>query len=337
MSKMNKAKTCKSCQEAILEDTDLLTCSVCKHFFHFYCVGQSENKFRLLTRTQIKNLKCNACYSVKESDLKENPEKNQSEENEKHKQVPSSEEKVKSEMLEMMMEIKTENAKLKDFIKKEFENYEKTLSFHGESIQEMSSTLKQLSSEYKNLQKDHDLVREENKQLKSEVNQLKIQITDLQQYSRRLNLEISNLPETETEDIKDVVSKVFSSLQLDLIKNVSTCHRVPSSKKDKPKPIIVQFDTKANRDLCLKTAKAKHLNTTDVNPKFVKNPIYLNEHLTPELKKIFYYCRKFKTENHMKFCWIKDGKIFLRQNESSRVYRIVSTDDLLNVTNVPTQ
>ena len=160
---------------------------------------------------------------------------------------------------------------------------------------------------------------------------IKTEIAELQQYSRINNLEISNLPETENENITEVLTSVFKCLNVNVLDKISVAHRVPTLNKSKPKPIIVQFVSRESKDMCLKAAKTKKITASQVDARNKNMPVYLNEHLIPSLKELFFHCRKFKNENNFKFAWVKNGKIFIRKNENSRVIRIVNVDDLLNV------
>ena len=78
----------------------------------------------------------------------------------------------------------------------------------------------------------------------------------MKQYSRRTNLEISNLSEKENEDLKEVLTKIQQVSNSDFVADIAIAHRIPTYNKDKPKPIIVQFKSKESRDKNLKILKA---------------------------------------------------------------------------------
>ena len=52
------------------------------------------------------------------------------------------------------------------------------------------------------------------------------------------------------------------------------------------------------------------------------------EHLTPRLQGVLYEANKFKTQFHFKYCWAKNGAIYLRKSDESRAIRIKDVSDL---------
>ena len=134
--------------------------------------------------------------------------------------------------------------------------------------------------------------------------------------------------ESESENLTSILSKIDDLSGTDIIENLVVAHRVPSFKKDKPKPIIIQVKSGLIRNNILKKLKQRKLMASEINNRFTVMPIFANEHLCPENKTLFFHARKFKTENNFKFCWSRDGKIFLRKDESSAIIRIKSLEDL---------
>lgn len=168
--------------------------------------------------------------------------------------------------------------------------------------------------------------------LRNEIDYLKDEVLQLQQYSRRKNIEISELPELEGEDVNKTVCDIFKVFDREFdTDGISIAHRVPSARKDKPKAIIVQFKTKQQRDKCLRLAKEKRLLSSDISSRFPGSPLYINEHLAPAMKKLFFNCRVFKREKDFKYCWVKEGKIYLRKTDNARVFRVTSIRDLVNI------
>lgn len=337
---MATPEKCLKCHEIFLEDSDSLTCTKqCKGKFHYYCVGFSEKSFRKTRQTKEKltNWACIQCLT--ESEPTKNVNKDNSDANISSEasaalntaitsDLPLS---IQSVITDLFQDLKQESMLLREFINKKFADYEKSLQFNMELSENVSKSVKELNLQLQTTVSKQNSLEKENELLKSEMHQLKTDLVELQQYSRRMNVEITDYPEAEKENLNHVFSSFCTCLDLKLENNVSVIHRIPTSNKDKPRPIIIQFDNKPNRDLFLKAARIKKLTANDLNSRFVNNPIFVSEHLTKELKKVFYHSRQFKTQNNFKYCWVRDGKIFLRQNESSKVHRIVSTVDLLNV------
>lgn len=322
---------CGACAEAINEQ-DKIQCITCKGNYHFYCGGFSEKAFRI-TEGRRNRWKCIKCQDTVQQASSTNPNSKTSAacatitnpEQDSSKQVSD------MDILDIVAKFEKDSSDLKLFITEQFSDYTKNLEYHNSIVTDLKETIKDLKNEVQDVKKEAILIKTENTVLKNEIENLKSEITELQQYSRRSNLEISGLPEIENENINETVDKVLSSLDVSKPHNIIVSHRVPTSRKDRHKSIIVQFATKNQRDVCITAAKTKHLLASDINTRFDTSPIYVNEHLAPAVKKLLFQSKVFKKDNNFKFCWVKEGKVFLRKNENSRVYRIRKDTDLKEI------
>lgn len=111
--------------------------------------------------------------------------------------------------------------------------------------------------------------------------------------------------------------------------NIESCHRVPTRHPDKSN-IVVQFRSSAKRDVALQKAKKMRLTNEDLGLDD-STVIYVNEHLTPQNKRLLGAAVAGKKEVAWKFVWTKNGAILARRNENSRTVRIHSEADLLKM------
>lgn len=227
---------------------------------------------------------------------------------------------------------------LKAFMSSKFDELCSSIEFNSSIIQDLKTQMKELQNLNESLKMSNANLIQENSKIKSELKELKNDIVELKQYSRRLkqysrrsNFEITNFPEPESsnENIIDVITKLEEATDLKIIENLVVAHRVPRFNADKPKPIIVQVKSSDIRDILLKKLRSLKLTASKINPRFTDTPVFFNEHLTLELKKLFFHARKYKTDQEFKFCWVRSGKIFLRKNESSTILRVKSLEDLI--------
>lgn len=63
-----------------------------------------------------------------------------------------------------------------------------------------------------------------------------------------------------------------------------------------------------------------------INSDSAKNNIYINENLTKRNKKLFKKARDLKRNGDVKYAWCKNGKIFIRKTDDSKV--IVFNDNV---------
>ena len=57
------------------------------------------------------------------------------------------------------------------------------------------------------------------------------------------------------------------------------------------------------------------------------------DHLTPRLQELLYESNRYKRDNNFKFCWAKNGVVYLRKSETSAVVRLKSITDLQEISN----
>ena len=60
--------------------------------------------------------------------------------------------------------------------------------------------------------------------------------------------------------------------------------------------------------------------------------VYVNEHLSPGNRKLFAMASQKKSELNYKFLWTKNGTVLVRKDETARVLKIESADDIARMT-----
>ncbi|XP_075534936.1 uncharacterized protein LOC142570436 [Dermacentor variabilis] len=166
--------------------------------------------------------------------------------------------------------------------------------------------------------------------LRKSLGDLKKDLVELKQYSRRNNIELKGVPETENENLNDTVQKVAKCLKLDLsASDIDIAHRVPVKGSGLPN-IIMKFNSRCARDKFFKAAKKNRLNTKMIG--FEDNdPIFVNDHLCPENKILLGKTIHLKKEKGWKFAWVSNGKILARKADNSKVVHVTCEDDLSKI------
>ena len=185
---------------------------------------------------------------------------------------------------------------------------------------------------------------EEIQRLNTQSTSLEVQGTNeskkvdaLEQYGRRLNLEIAGVPVKDGENTNDIVVKVAKLANVEITKDqISTSHRLAAKPKrnaidqaaQSTHPIIINFiSTDIRRRLyanCqnLRNANLKHFSTDSTNH------FYINENLTRYRKKLFWNVKAKAKSHQFKYYWTSNGNIFVKKSEESQPLLIKSNKDL---------
>ena len=168
-------------------------------------------------------------------------------------------------------------------------------------------------------------------------------IDALEAYSYQFNVKIVGMPtatehHSETSDQTVALClKLFEALGVDdvSINDIDIAHRIPSrSPSNRPNAIVCKFTRRLAKGKVmaarrrLENLEASQLGFPD---DFDISHINLHDHLTPRLQKLLFESKKYKNANNFKFCWSKNGAIFLRKTETSTIVKLTSLDDLENL------
>lgn len=160
-------------------------------------------------------------------------------------------------------------------------------------------------------------------------------IKDLAIISRNSIVELRNIPVKEKEsaiDLIKTVSTVGSCIGVEISQcDIRDSYRIPS-KRGTPKTIVVDFTSVHKKDsflLATKTFNKSKPHDGKLNTKLLgiageQLPIYVAEYLPPTMKKLFFLARQFAMRNGFQYCWLVNGKLFLRKENGSELFRILS-------------
>lgn len=194
-------------------------------------------------------------------------------------------------------------------------------------VVEMRKSLEMFNSLYEKMKQDQEALAKDNKALKKENEQLAKRIADSEQYSRVNNIEIKGVPCTQNEDCNAILQKIGDKIGCPVTPaDIDVIHRVPA-KKDKN--IIARFCLRTKKADFISKARKARLTTTDLDiPQTPAAPVFINEHLTPDNKRLFAQALALKKEKNWKFLWTDGCRIKAREREDSRVCVIGSARDL---------
>ena len=166
-------------------------------------------------------------------------------------------------------------------------------------------------------------------------------MNEMQDYSYAFNIKILGVPELKVNEDASETSKLcvnlFSRMGANIsINDIDIAHRVSfrDSSRSEPKPIICKFVRRLARNNVMAVRReASSVAAQDVGLEESQDmsKILILDHLTPRMQELYGNAKSFKTRFGFKFCWAKNGTIFLHRSEDSRPLKVRGPDDLSRI------
>lgn len=241
---------------------------------------------------------------------------------------------LRSDMKKMFDTLKNEqelkfsqlNETIKDLKQKQEESIHSTMLLRNT----IEDTLKDLKDKYKNLKIQHEA-----SQIK--INKLEVQLENLQKKQCETMIEISNVPGSSNENLTELICQIHNLLKISIppaqIRQVYRKHTA------KNKNIVVEYQTTQSRTQVIKAFKTYNkknedkLNTQSLQMAGDKTPIYISETMTPTTKQLHYLSREIKRKYNFKFCWVSNGRVFLKKSEDQPAVLVKSTEKIEEIIN----
>ena len=175
----------------------------------------------------------------------------------------------------------------------------------------------------------------ERQSLKEELSEVKIQLNSLEQYSRRLCLDVSGIPETANEDTDRLIMDTAKLAGVEISKEeIDRSHRVGAVKPGKARTLLVRFVSYAKREAFY--GARKHLREPrpfegSTVSAAVASKVFVTDNLTRENHFILYKARQYRKEGKIFAAWSDVGKLKVRLRENGPTTVIRSLDDLLKL------
>lgn len=216
--------------------------------------------------------------------------------------------------------IKTSVSEELKSLRNEISGMDKSLSFISEMYEETKSKLAEQEINIKHL-------KDENSTLRETIQNLSSRMQLMEQYSRASNIEVQCLPEHKNENVGNIVLQIGKVINFPLQEgDIHQCTRVAklNASSDRARSIVVKFASPRIRDGFLaqsikfnRSNKTNKLNTSHVGMAGNQTPIFIVEHLSPIGKALHAAARRKAKELGYKFVWTRQGKIYMRKNETS--------------------
>jgi hypothetical protein len=215
-------------------------------------------------------------------------------------------------------------------IKQEIQEFKNSLTFLSDKYDELSNEFKTLDGNYKGLSNKYKQMEDENKKLKSTLDAVKGKQTFLDNQNKIKNIEIVGIPLTPNENLKEITKKISNKLMIPEEElNIEEINR-NFSKKPEGGNIIMKLKTKNSRDKWINAFKKMKpkLTTKDINENYKFNKVYINEHVSGETKNLLRETKTIKDSLKVKFIWLKEGKVFVREKEGTKAIIVNNIEDI---------
>lgn len=305
--------SCGICSKTVKNSNVQITCKECSKVFHGSCLKMSKADVDYITADELV-WRCPPCASNRRKSLRFETEAD----------------KGKLTLEDIMKKINeiAENQRCQEV------NFNKSYEHLSEQLQENTIATKEQNSSIESCLKIIDNLARENKLLAKKVNDLEQRIDEMEQYSRANSVEIQGIPVQPNEDIVSVVKEVGKAMDMNVQDSmIDACHRMgrKNGNGGAPPGIIVKFVRRLDKEEFLKKRRVKrNLSTRHMNMN-LDQPVYVNEALTSQRRRLLAAARQVKKDRGFKFLWVRGGIILLRKDENSPVVKVTCQADLVNL------
>lgn len=243
-------------------------------------------------------------------------------------------------------DLPSEFISFKDEMKEMFTSF---INTQQNDLRNIAASIKEIQQTNNKIENSISYLAAQNEELKNKINQLELQvkkdqdyicvledrIEEMQRCTRKNNIEIKNVPkkiQESREDLTKMVLCLAKNIDLEINpRDIKDIFRLHGKKEGKNPPILVELDSAIIKQDLLKKTKsfnirnksklqARHLGfTTNAD-----NPIFISEQLTPKNARLFFLARDLAKTKQYKFCWTSFGRVFVKQDENSKVVLIRS-------------
>ena len=186
----------------------------------------------------------------------------------------------------------------------------------------LERNMKELTNTISLLQNKNFILEKIISNLSTKVNENELYIRGQDIYSRRNNVEFSNISEDVHDDeLENYIIKMLKAIQFDISSyDIIAVHRIGRTSR-KPRNVIVRF---LNRKDAYKSIKySDRLKSITQYKK-----IFVTENLCPVNRRIFNALYKLKKTNIITSVWSYNGNIFYRIDENDDYIKADTLDDI---------
>lgn len=223
-----------------------------------------------------------------------------------------------------------------EVIYREIQSLKEQATNHQQTICELKTVITDYRAQMDVLLQENIEIRNDNEILHEKFRQLEYTRDNQEQDMLTHNIIINGVTEVHDEDTTKLVCEIAASLDVHVdASDLVNATRKPthSENSNQTRSIMVTFRNPQKRnDILLKKKTKLSTKIFNVNNEH-ERPIYISEHLTARRQYISKLARDAKRTGLIKFAWVKNGNIFVRQTEESRIIKVKHKEQLQLIQN----
>lgn len=296
---------CASCGNHF---NDGVFCNGCKRDLDFGCALISEAGYRKLGSDRRGSWRCPQCRSTSP----------------KPAAVPVTLETVllelreQKELLRRLPELVNDVKSIKD----EITVLKLACEFNSAKLDEFESRIGTVENKVTSIQQSQNIISPE------ELTLLKKDNANREQWARLNNVEVKGVPIRSKENLFSVTESICTAVGYSFPRTqINYIARVPTHNNSKS--IIISFINRYIKEEFVAAARAKkRLLACDIGFAGDGNQVYINDHLTPETKKLLTRVKEVAKKKNYCYVWVKYCKVHIRRNDTSPTLIISKESDL---------
>lgn len=235
----------------------------------------------------------------------------------------------KSDIMDLITKMLTPISTRLDSVEKSLLDIKKQNVNIQSSNNEIEKSLDFLSHQIKEVEKKMDGLERERLNTQMQITELEEKNESLERIIRKTSVEIKGVPKRKKEDKQDLLSMVntlMKTVELEVSpSDVKDIFRLPSKETAITSALVLEFSNTFIKDKFLKSTrkynsfhKPSQLNSSHLGISNTDTPLFFSDHLTTKAKRLHFLARDFAQKENFRFCWITNGRIFLRKKEGDR-------------------
>lgn len=201
----------------------------------------------------------------------------------------------------------------------------------GAALESCNSKIDGIAGKVAQLESDVTRLSVANEELQNKVFTLEERLISAEQYSRVNDVDVNGIPYKKGENLGAILDSLGRALAFPLNKsNVEVAHRVGLEGSSR-RGIYIRFERKPDKEAFIHARKVKRnlclkdLDAFGVSHAQCDDPIFINDSLCVELRKVVNEARRLKREEGLfAQVWVTGAKLYIKKSENSPKIQVKS-------------